>query len=212
MANKKSSSTNITEENSMQETDVSKEFINFFVNELKAIYWVEKHLVKAIPKMQKAATAAGLKDAFSGHLASTHLQEERLEHIFDLLGENPRAKKCEAMADLVEEANDVIEETGKGTVIRDAGLVLTAQKIEHYEIATYSALLQFAKTMGNEDIISLLEETLSEEKDAAELLTVLSERGSNDSAAGVEKQQENIEKISAIYDSVNLTGKNTRKA
>jgi ferritin-like metal-binding protein YciE len=213
MVNKKSPSSKMMEEDTMLETDVSKEFINFLVDELNDIYWAEKHLVRALPKMVKAATDTGLKGVFAGHAATSRMQVERLEQVFELLGETPRVKKCEAMAGLVEDANGVIEGTGKGTHLRDAGLVLAAQKVESYEIATYSALVQLARTMGNEDIISLLEETLSEEKEADELLTALAEGSINYAAAteGMEKQKAGVQKVAAVYQSVNLNGKNIKR-
>lgn len=190
MVNIKPSYSKIMEEDSIPETDVSKEFLNFFVDELKDIYWAEKQMTKALAKMQKAAATLVLKNAFAGHTATTHVHVERLEQIFDALGETPRARKCEAIAELIEEANNIIEETEKGTHLRDACLVIAAQKADHYEIATYGGLVQLARTMGNEDIIALLEETLAEENEEVELLTALAEGGINGAAAkeGLENQ------------------------
>ena len=113
------------------------EFHDFFVDELKDIYWAEKHLVKALPKMKKAATSPELAAAFEKHTQETQMHIETLEQVFELLGEKAVAKKCDAMAGLLEEANGIIEDTDKGTMVRDAGLILAAQKVEHYEIATY---------------------------------------------------------------------------
>ncbi len=164
-------------------TNVSKEFKDFFVDELKDIYWAEKHLTKALPKMQKAATSAELANAFAEHLVATKEHVARLEQVFELLNEKAAAKKCDAMAGLVEEANGIIEDTEKGTHIRDVGLVMAAQKVEHYEIATYGGLAQLAKVMGNEEIKNLLGSTLNEEKEADDLLTQLAEAGINQSAS-----------------------------
>lgn len=161
---------------------VSEQFISFFVDELKDIYWAEKHLTKALPKMQKAATSKELAQSFADHLKVTNQQITRLEEIFRLLGHKAVAKKCDAMAGLVEEANGIIEETDKGTYLRDVGLVLAAQKVEHYEIATYGGLAQLARVMGNEKIAGLLKTTLIEEKDADDLLTELAESGINEAA------------------------------
>ncbi len=182
MAKSKSSSTTTKPGNS-PEAGYSQEFKSFFVDELKDIYWAEKHLTKAIPKMQKAATSQDLKKAFGEHLEATKTHVTRLEQIFEILGVKAQAKKCDAMAGIVEEGNGIIEETEKGTHIRDVGLVLAAQKVEHYEISTYGGLAQLAKTMGIESVKNLLGETLSEEKEADELLTSLAEGGINMAAA-----------------------------
>ncbi len=153
-----------------------------FLDELRDIYWAEKHLVKALPKMQKAATSEELATAFEDHLAVTQEQVARLEQVFELLGEKPRGKKCEAMEGLVKEAQSVIEDTEAGTSTRDVGLIIGAQKIEHYEIASYGGLAQVAKTLGMEEIGNLLGETLEEEKETDQLLTTLAENNINESA------------------------------
>ena len=159
----------------------------FFVDELKDIYWAEKHLVKTLPKMEKAATTQELKDAFADHLETTKSHVERLEKIFDMLGEKAVAKKCEAMAGITKEGEDIIGETEKGTATRDVGLILAAQKVEHYEIATYGGLAQLAKTLSHNDVAKLLEQTLSEEKEADELLTSVAENSVNYEAAQEEE-------------------------
>lgn len=153
-----------------------------FLDELKDIYWAEKHLVKALPKMKKAATSEALATAFDDHLAVTQEQVARLEQVFELLGEKPRGKKCEAMEGLVKEAESVIEDTEEGSSTRDVGLIIGAQKIEHYEIASYGGLAQVAKTLGLEEIGNLLGETLEEEKETDQLLTNLAENNINESA------------------------------
>src|SRR5579863_6444331 len=109
----------------------------FFVDELKDIYWAEKHLVKTLPKMQKAATSDELKNAFGDHLEATKGHVTRLEQAFEMLGEKAQAKKCEAMEGITKEGESIIEDTEEGTATRDVGLVLAAQKVEHYEISTY---------------------------------------------------------------------------
>ena len=208
MAKSKTSSSKMQAEDSMESSSYSPEFREFFIDGLKDIYWAEKHLTKALPKMQKAATSEELKNAFAEHLEITKNQVTRLEQIFELLGSKPQAKKCDAMAGLVEEANSVIEETEKGTHIRDAGLIISAQKVEHYEIAAYGGLAQLAKTMGNEEIKNLLGETLDEEKEADEMLTGLAEGTINEAAAreGMEEEEPAEE-----YASINLKTKTGRK-
>jgi ferritin-like metal-binding protein YciE len=151
------------------------EFHEFFVDELKDIYWAEKHLVKALPKMKKAATSPELAEAFDKHTAETETHVATLEKAFEALGEKPVAKKCDAMAGLLEEANSIIEDTKKGTMIRDCGLILGAQKVEHYEIATYGALKTLAEVMGHDDVAELLQQTLDNEKATDEALTALAE-------------------------------------
>jgi ferritin-like metal-binding protein YciE len=148
---------------------------DFFKDELKDIYWAEKHLVKTLPKMQKAATTKELQKAFADHLEQTKEHVTRLEQVFELLGEKPVAKKCDAMAGITKEGEGIIEETEEGTATRDVGLILAAQKVEHYEIATYGGLAQLAKTLGNNDVAKILEKTLGEEKAADELLTSVAE-------------------------------------
>ncbi|MEI6948437.1 ferritin-like domain-containing protein [Paraflavisolibacter sp. H34] len=144
-----------------------------FVDELKDIYWAEKHLAKALPKLAKAATSQELADAFRLHLEETENQVQRLEEVFGLLEMAARAKKCEAMEGLVREAVSCIEDTDQGTATRDAALIIAAQKAEHYEIASYGSLVQLAKTMGMEAIARLLQETLDEEKKTDTILTEL---------------------------------------
>lgn len=140
------------------------EFHEFFVDGLKDVYWAEKHLVKALPKMQKAATSADLAAAFEKHTAETQTHIDTLEKVFTLLEEKAVAKKCEAMEGLLAEATSIIEDTEKGTHTRDAGLILAAQKVEHYEIASYGTLRTFAETMGHTEVAELLEATLENEK------------------------------------------------
>jgi len=149
----------------------SSEFHEFFVDELKDIYWAEKHLVKALPKMKKAATSPELAAAFEKHAQETQLHIDTLEQVFGLLDEKPAAKKCDAMAGLLEEADGIIEDTDSGTMIRDAGLILAAQKVEHYEIATYGTLKVFAENLNRSDVAELLGQTLENEKETDLALT-----------------------------------------
>jgi ferritin-like metal-binding protein YciE len=158
-----------------------------FIEELRDIYWAEKHLTKALPKMMKGATTEELASAFETHLTETEEQIARVEEVFELLDMAPRAKKCEAMEGLVKEGQSVMEDTPKGTSVRDAALIISAQKIEHYEIAAYGSLVQLAKTMGYTDIAEILSETLEEEKKTDQLLTELAVSGININAENEEE-------------------------
>lgn len=155
----------------------------FFIDELKDIYWAEKHLVKALPKMQKAATTQKLKDALREHLDVTKIHISRIEDVFDLMGRTPQAKKCHAMAGLTEEGDDIISETEDGSITRDVGIIMAAQKVEHYEIATYGGLTQLAKTLNLNDVADILYKTLKEEKQTDEKLTEIAENNINVKAA-----------------------------
>lgn len=168
----------------MSNDDAKSMLHDFFKDELKDIYWAEKHLVKALPKMAKAATSDELRVAFENHLTQTEEHVGRLEQVFELLGLKPQAKKCDAMEGLVEEGKSIIEDTDDGTATRDVGLILAAQKVEHYEIATYGGLAQLAKTLGLTEIKDILGMTLSEEKETDELLTEIAENHINTEAAG----------------------------
>lgn len=141
-----------------------------FVDSLKDIYWAEKALVKALPKMAKNATSENLISAINEHLTVTAEQVSRLEKVFESVGEKAAAKKCDAMEGLIKEGESIVEETEAGPV-RDAGIIAASQKIEHYEIASYGTLAAFAQTLGEDDAVLLLEQTLSEEKEADKLLT-----------------------------------------
>lgn len=155
----------------------------FFVNALKDIYWAEKALTKALPKMSKSATSQDLKKAFDQHLEVTEKQIERLEDVFEQMGKKAQGKKCEAMQGLVEESEHIISETKDDTSTRDAALIIAAQKVEHYEIASYGGLVQLARTMKKNGIAKTLEATLNEEKRADELLTKVAEKSINVEAA-----------------------------
>jgi ferritin-like metal-binding protein YciE len=143
---------------------------DLFIDSLKDIYWAEKALTKALPKMAKNATSENLISAINDHLAVTQEQVARLEKVFSLVGEKAVAKKCDAMEGLIKEGEGIMEETEVGPV-RDAGIIAASQKIEHYEIATYGTLAAFATTLGEDDAVLLLEKTLAEEKEADTLLT-----------------------------------------
>jgi ferritin-like metal-binding protein YciE len=151
----------------------------FFLEQLQDIYWAEKKLVKTLPKLEEAATNIELKKAFADHLMQTKNHVQRLENIFEMLGEEAKSKKCPAMAGIAEEGEEIIDETEEGSAQRDVGLIFAAQKAEHYEIATYGGLAQLAKTMNHTEVHQLLGQTLEEEKIADQLLTQIAERSSN---------------------------------
>lgn len=161
---------------------------DFFVDSLKDIYWAEKALTKALPKMSKSATSTELKKTFNEHLEVTKKQITRLEDVFKQLGKKAQAKKCDAMKGLVEESENIISETKDDTSTRDAALIIAAQKVEHYEIASYGGLVQLAKTMNKTGIAKILETTLNEEKTADELLTKIAEKSINVEAASEESE------------------------
>jgi ferritin-like metal-binding protein YciE len=148
----------------------SSQLMKLFEEELKDIYWAEKALTKAIPKMIKNATSADLIEALENHLMETEEQVKRAEQVFELTGKKAVAKKCEAMEGLIKEAEEIMEECEEGAM-RDAGIISAGQKVEHYEIASYGTLRQFAETLGLTEAAALLEETLNEEKVADEKLT-----------------------------------------
>lgn len=159
------------------------EFHEFFVDGLKDIYWAEKHLSKALPKMKKAATSPELAQCFEKHTQETQEHIARLEQVFELLEEKAVAKKCEAMEGLVKEAESIIDETDKGTMVRDAGLIMAAQKVEHYEIASYGTLRTFAEIMGHSEVVALLEQTLENEKATDVILTEVAVASINEPAS-----------------------------
>jgi ferritin-like metal-binding protein YciE len=151
----------------------------FFVDSLKDIYYAEKAIIKALPKMKKAATSPELMDAFQEHLEVTKGQVERLNKVFELIEEKATGKKCEAIEGLIKEGESIIEDTDEGTATRDVGLIMAAQKIEHYEIATYGGLVQLAQTLGEGEAAGLLQQTLDEEKETDVTLTGIAENNVN---------------------------------
>ncbi len=155
---------------------------DLFEDMLKDIYWAEKALTKAIPKMIKNATSEELVEALETHLAETEEQVKRCEQVFEAIGKKAQAKKCDAMEGLIKEAQSIMEETEEG-VVRDAGIIAAAQKVEHYEIASYGTLCAFAKTLGEDEALALLEQTLEEEKNADQTLTGVAESAVNIEAA-----------------------------
>ncbi|QRR00322.1 YciE/YciF ferroxidase family protein [Dyadobacter sandarakinus] len=154
-----------------------------FVDGLKDIYWAEKHLAKALVKMSKNATSEELKATFDTHTVQTEEQITRLEQVFEKVGKKAQAKKCAAMEGLIAEAEEIIESTDKGTMVRDCGLIMAAQKVEHYEIASYGTLRNLARTLGQTEVADLLQQTLDEEGQTDQLLTGLAETYVNEEAS-----------------------------
>jgi len=147
-------------------------FQDLFLDELKDLYHAEQQLVKALPKMAKAASAPDLKNGFTKHLKETEGHVRRLEKVFQLLDHKPAAKVCEGMKGLLKEGQEKIEEDVPDT-IRDAALIGAAQKVEHYEIAAYGTLRTYADLMEREDIVEILQETLDEEGETDKKLTAI---------------------------------------
>jgi ferritin-like metal-binding protein YciE len=145
-----------------------------YEEDLKDIFWAENHLVKVLPKMAKAADSEELRTAFKDHLAQTQIHVSRLEDVFTSSGLKASSKKCEGMEGLTKEGAEVIEDHEKGCV-RDSGLIIAAQKVEHYEISAYGSLRTLAQVMGLEDAAETLQKTLEEEGDADKHLTKLAE-------------------------------------
>jgi ferritin-like metal-binding protein YciE len=145
-----------------------------YISELRDLYSAENQLLKALPKMAKAASSGELKDAFEKHLKQTKGHVERLEQIFERLDESPKGKICHAMKGLIEEGSEILTEDGED-VILDAGIIVAAQKVEHYEIASYGSVRTFAHLLGKDDAANLLQSTLDEESKTDEILTRLAE-------------------------------------
>jgi len=164
-------------------TDTQSRLREFFIEQLQDIYWAEQKLVKTLPKMANAAHSADLREAFNSHLEETRQHVTRIEQAFQMMNETADTQECQAMKGIIKEGEGIIDETEDETAQRDVGLIFAGQKAEHYEIATYGGLVQLAKTMGQNDVASLLSQTLAEEKAADQKLTQIAESGSNAAAA-----------------------------
>jgi len=151
----------------------------FFLDQLQDIYYAEQKILQSLPKMKEAATTEELKDAFDDHLHQTQRHVKRLEKVFETLDKKAEGKKCEAIEGISREVENIISETEKGTMTRDAALIIAAQKVEHYEIATYGGLVQLAITMQLHDAADLLDKTLVEEEDTDSRLTEIAENDIN---------------------------------
>ena len=147
----------------------------FFTDQLKDIYYAEKQIIKALPKMEAACTTEELKEAFSDHEHQSNKHVKRLEKIFKIMGLPAQGEKCEAIEGIIKECESIIADTPEGSMTRDAALIMAAQKVEHYEIATYGGLVQLAITIGQKEVADLLDDTLEEEEQTDLLLTDIAE-------------------------------------
>lgn len=158
------------------------------IDELRDIYHAERQLVRALPKMAKAATSTDLRDALESHLAETEEQVSRVEQAFELLNESAKTKTCAGMLGIVEEGSELIKERDKGAAL-DAGIIAGAQRAEHYEIAAYGSLMAWARALGHDDVAELLSASLEEEKAADKKLSEIAEAGLNEAAAAGEESE-----------------------
>ncbi len=148
-----------------------KTFDDLFLTVLKDVYYAERQILKALPKMARAAQNDKLKEGFLHHRDETQGQVERLQQVFESIGKRAQGQTCEAIQGIIEEAEELLEEAKEASPVRDAGLIGAAQAVEHYEIARYGTLVAWAKACGHKDAVKLLEQTLEEEKKTDALLT-----------------------------------------
>ncbi|MEO5906963.1 MAG: ferritin-like domain-containing protein [Saprospiraceae bacterium] len=186
---KESSNKSTPQKTSATNSDKPKNGLQeMFEDQLKDIYWAEKALTKALPKMINKATSQELIDALTEHLEITEDQVTRCEEVFSTIGKKPEAKKCEAMEGLLKEGTEIMESAEEGSAL-DAGIICAAQKVEHYEIATYGTLVAWATQLGHHEAAGLLEETLNEEKEADTTLTEVAETCVNADAMSEEEDE-----------------------
>ncbi|MBR0647841.1 YciE/YciF ferroxidase family protein [Plastoroseomonas hellenica] len=156
---------------------------DLFEDTLKDVYYAERQILKALPKMMRAAENQELKTAFNTHKEQTEEQVARLQQVFELIGKRARGKTCPAINGIIEECEELLDEIKEPGAVRDAGLAACGQAVEHYEISRYGTLVAWAKAMGNTDAAALLESTLGEEKETDKLLSQLANRSINKQAA-----------------------------
>jgi ferritin-like metal-binding protein YciE len=166
---------NTKKKGSLQQQESPSYLQKFFIDQLKDMYYAEQELLKALPEVKDAATTEELEDAIEDHMKQTERHVKRLEKVFRMIGQKPEGKKCEAMDGLLRECRTIIKETEEQTMTRDAALIIAAQKIEHYEMASYGGLVSLAVTMGMERAADILDKTLGEEEDTDQLLTDIAE-------------------------------------
>lgn len=157
-------------------------FHELFLHELKDIYWAETHLAKTLPKMRDKATSEKLSNAIDSHIKETERHVERLEEVFEMMDEEAEGITCEAMQGLIAEAEEILDDTESDSMVRDAGIIISSQKVEHYEIASYGSLVHLCKKMGLSDCSNLLSETLDEEKKTDKKLTEIAAEEVNEKA------------------------------
>ncbi len=166
---------NAKKKGSLQQEESPSFLQKFFIDQLKDMYYAEQELLKALPEVKNAATTEELEDAIEDHIKQTERHVKRLEKVFQMIGQKPEGKKCEAMDGLLRECRNIMKETEEHSMTRDAALIIAAQKIEHYEIASYGGLVSLAVTMGMERAADILDKTLGEEEDTDQLLTDIAE-------------------------------------
>lgn len=159
-----------------------KSMDDLFLHTLKDIYYAERQILKALPKMAKAANSQELREAFEHHRTETEGQIERLAQVFEMLGKPARGVKCEAIEGIIDEGQSIMEEV-EDPEVRDAAMLASAQAVEHYEITRYGTLIAWARQIGHDDAVTLLEQSLEEEKSTDQLLTELAEETLNQQAA-----------------------------
>ncbi len=188
---------NVMTDNSSVNRDYSQEatkegaLYKFFLDGLKDMYFAEKHILEVLPKMKEAATTGDLQDAFEDHHLVTQKQVSRLEKVFKSIGESPEAKKCDAIIGIVKAGETIIKETEEGTMTRDTALIIAAQKVEHYEIASYRGLVALAETLQQDRAADLLHQTLEEEEETDLDLTDIAESSINFHAAEEDDENDN---------------------
>ena len=170
----------------------------FFLDQLRDIYYAEQQLLKALNDMKSACTTEELEEAFEEHHKQTERQVKRLDKVFQLFNQKPEGKKCEAMDGLIKEAKTIINETKEGTMTRDAALIIAAQKVEHYEIATYGGLVALALTLGKNRAAGLLDKTLQEEEETDHRLTDIAESYINFQAEEEDEKNEKASETSSM--------------
>ena len=172
---------------------------DLFLDTLKDIYYAEKQILRALPKMAKAANGDELKQAFETHREQTQGQVERLDQVFEMLGKRSQGKSCDAIQGIIEEAKEIMENYEDSDAI-DAGLIASAQAVEHYEITRYGTLKRWAEQLGHSDAVELLEQTLNEEKETDQLLTRIAEESANQEAAQGEDEEVEEEETASSSD------------
>jgi ferritin-like metal-binding protein YciE len=178
----------------MQEANVKAHSLKeLFIEELRDLYDAENQLTKALPKMAEGSSSPELREAFEEHLEQTRNHVSRLEKVFAGLGEKPKAEKCKGMEGLIKEGSELLKEDDFDSEVKDAAIIGAAQKVEHYEIAGYGTVRTFAELLGEDEAVSLLEETLEEEKETDQKLTELADQINVEASEGEDAESEDIE-------------------
>jgi ferritin-like metal-binding protein YciE len=178
----------------MQEANVKAHSLKeLFIEELRDLYDAENQLTKALPKMAEGSSSPELREAFEEHLEQTRNHVSRLEKVFAGLGEKPKAEKCKGMEGLIKEGSELLKEDDFDSEVKDAAIIGAAQKVEHYEIAGYGTVRTFAELLGEDEAVSLLEETLEEEKETDQKLTELADQINVEASEVEDAESEDIE-------------------